>query len=94
MIKLYKNIAIRILFYPDYHLIVTKPDHSLLIDKQNNMKKIFNQLKKLKAEEVLPFLIEKSKNNPTFGIVLIAISALMIFTAGKSFGRFLYLILN
>ncbi|OCA76429.1 hypothetical protein BBI01_07010 [Chryseobacterium artocarpi] len=82
------------MFYNSFRFTVTNPDHLLLIDKQNNMRKLFNQLKKLKAEEVLPFLIEKSKNNPTFGIVLIAISALMIFTAGKSFGRFLYLILN
>lgn len=82
------------MFYNSFRFTVTNPDHLLLIDKQNNMKKLFNQLKKLKAEEILPFLIEKSKNNPTFGIVLIAISALMIFTAGKSFGRFLYLILN
>lgn len=82
------------MFYNSFRFTVTNPDHLLLINKQNNMKNLFNQLKKLKAEEILPFLIEKSKNNPTFGIVLIAISALMIFTAGKSFGRFLYLILN
>lgn len=58
------------------------------------MKNLFNQLKKLKTEEILPFLIEKSKTNPAFGIVIIAVSALLIFTAGKSFGRFMYLILN
>ncbi|WP_164975728.1 MULTISPECIES: hypothetical protein [unclassified Chryseobacterium] len=58
------------------------------------MKKLWNDLKKIKTDELLPFLIEKSKKNPSFGIVLIAITALAIFTAGKSFGRFLYLLLN
>lgn len=58
------------------------------------MKKLWNDLKKIKADDLLPFLIEKSKKNPGFGIVLIAVTALLLFTAGKSFGKFLYLILN
>jgi hypothetical protein len=58
------------------------------------MKKLWNDLQKIKTDNLLPFLIEKSKQNPGFGIVLIAITALVIFTAGKSFGRLLYLILH
>ncbi|MFP3834507.1 hypothetical protein [Chryseobacterium sp. SIMBA_028] len=58
------------------------------------MKNLWNRLKKIKADDVILFLTEKSKSNPTFGIIIIALSALLIFTAGKSFGRFLYLIIN
>lgn len=58
------------------------------------MKKIFNELTQIKAKDLLPFLIEKAQKSPAFGIIIISISALFIFTAGKSFGKFLYLLTN
>lgn len=78
------------------HLIIIKTEtgYLLLTEKQNAMKKLWNDLKKIKTDDLLPFLIEKSKKNPSFGIVLIAITALALFTAGKNFGRLLYLILH
>ncbi|MGE8555391.1 MAG: hypothetical protein ACN6OB_15840 [Chryseobacterium jejuense] len=58
------------------------------------MKKLWNNLKNMKADDLLPFLIEKSKKNPGFGIVFIAVTALLLFTAGKNFGKFIYLLFN
>ncbi len=58
------------------------------------MKNIFNDLKKIKAKDLIPFLIEKSQKSPAFGIIVIALSALFIFNAGKSFGKFLYYLIN
>lgn len=58
------------------------------------MKNIVNELAKLKAVDFIPFLIEKTKENTAFRVVMVALSALFIFLGGKSFGEFLYYVTN
>ncbi|MGC5743375.1 hypothetical protein [Chryseobacterium sp. NFX27] len=58
------------------------------------MKNIIGEFEKIKTKDVIPFLAEKSRTNKTFAILMIALSALFIFLGGKSFGEFLYYLLN